>query len=133
MGLYWYTFACKGFFTNDENIIKEVKGKLWYFRVTTGFIVYVYRTFAKFNNINPIIENHEIKQGFVSMKEVLEVLKLSETHFDMNDEEKEEMDELMNNKSVDQNSMKNWIVETMWSSLDDNDDSSCLEKMLPIK
>ena len=131
MGFYWNTFVCFGFYTTDLNIINLID-KTWYSKLSKGVVIYIPGTYRNFKNIDPVIEKHEIEQGYVSKDEVTKHLKLAENHFIVSDDDTTKLKELLNKCGLEDDKIKIWIIETMYSTLD-MFSSIELCQMLPVQ
>lgn len=81
MGQYWNTFLYKGVLVDKDSKDEMPKKQLKYkdskqYLGVYNKIIY-YDNFVQLANVDPIIESHEIKQGFVSLTEVLDLIKNS--------------------------------------------------------
>lgn len=131
MGIYWKTIICTGFYSlsTTSTIATEGIERDEYIEDTKGILVFIPHTLYQSTAIDPLIEDHETKQGFVKMSDVIQAFKLAPNFFDITNEERSALLQ----KGSTSDDIKTWIVEYMYSTLGGMSEMKLqLVKMLPV-
>jgi len=129
MGFYWQTILCYGFYVSgslDVDIPED-----WLLKDNKGTIIFVPKTKYLVNTIDQIIEEDEVKKGYVEMKEVKRALKINEDYFSVDISDQIKLNELATHFKINTDNINIWIIEYCWSTLD-NDCSLSLTKKLKV-
>lgn len=115
MGIYYYSLAFKGEMVDVNELPKKYANA----KVNNSIIgkTIYYENFVSLANLDPIIDPHEVKQGFVSLKELLSII-------EPNPKRKEEWGSITDNDDI-------FIAEAIWATLEPGDNSLSLSKILP--
>src|ERR1700744_261613 len=113
MGIYTNTSICYGFKCDDMTIVEKLNSKQ-YFMLDNCVIVFLPRTRKDYPSIDPIINESEVNQSFVSMSDVVTAFKIETDFFDVCPGELTTLADLMDTYEIEKDNLKSWIIETTW-------------------
>jgi len=156
MGIFTHTVALFGFWARRSNrhLVcnpngttlpqerKKIKQDLdhecglqpeWSILDRNGFTVFVPKTRIAFPGIDPMIDEKDIKQGFVSFEQMIELKMAKRDSFDVEEKEMDKLLEVAKVMGVDKREIKPRLIEYQWSTYMPDDDGFCFVRTLPIE
>ena len=137
MGLYWTTFVLNGIYIKSNIVVPTNIDKKWIMKCGGGYFLYIPSTYKQLPTIDPIIDNGDMKQGYVALADLIKFKYVGENHFDILTSDTNILENCISElQKVDPTGSYNvskHIVEGMWSTLDPNDMSFSMTRMLPIQ
>ncbi|QKF94699.1 hypothetical protein QKU48_gp1241 [Fadolivirus algeromassiliense] len=131
MGIYYNTILCTGFRVVDQTDTDDLD-KDWFIKDTKGIMIFVPHSLHNVGSMDPVIDENEVKQGYVKMEDVVNVLRINKNTFDLTDDESEQLQTLTKRYDVPENDIDKWIVEYCWDTYSETYDLNFIKK-LPIR
>jgi len=114
MGIYWQTWICYGFRTNQTE--RELTEKLeldksYFIEDTKGCTVTLPKSRYSSDSLDTIIKDYKETQCYVSKDEIIRGLKIDPIFFEISNEDKKMMESLSDQRS------QWWIIQYQWYTI----------------